>query len=92
MQDETNICGDRIDYEPPAGLDESQEELYQSAVSSVEDSIAITAEIQEDRKDGSGAVCEPITPAIVNTLIEVNNQSLMPALSVLSAMEGEEDE
>jgi predicted transcriptional regulator len=89
MQDKTNICGDRIDYELPADLDESQADLYRSAAETAEDIIAIIAEIQEDRKDESGDICEPITWRTINTVTELNNQSLMPALAVLEALERE---
>ncbi|ELY78244.1 hypothetical protein C487_09459 [Natrinema pallidum DSM 3751] len=87
MQDKHNICGDRIDYKLPTGVDESQADRYRSAAQSAEDALAIIAEIQDDRKNESGEICEPVTETTINTIREINHQYLMPALSTLAVLE-----
>lgn len=87
MQDKTNICGDRLDYEVPTELDESQTELYQSAAKNAEDALAIIEEIQQNRTNESGDVCKPISQTSINTVTEVTNEYLQPALSILAALE-----
>ena len=92
MQDKTNICGDRIDYELPTGLGESQADLYQSAAEDAEDILAIIAELQEERKGESGDVCESLGPTTINTIRELNHEHLIPAIEILAALEGPQNE
>lgn len=87
MQDQTNICGDRLDYEVPSKIEESQRDIYQSAAKDAEDALAIIQEVQQSRTNESGDVCEPISSTSLNTVIEVSNEYLQPALSVLAALE-----
>jgi predicted transcriptional regulator len=90
MQDKTNNDDVRIKYELPANLDESQADLYWSAVESIEEVLDIITEIQENRKNKSGEVCKPITSTQVNTIRELNTEYLIPAVSVFTALEDEQ--
>jgi len=90
MQDKTSNDDGRIEYELPANLDESQADLYWSAVESTEEVLDIIAEIQENRKNESGEVCKPITSTQINTIRELNKEHLMPAVSVLTALENDQ--
>lgn len=86
MQDKHNICGGRIEHQLPTNVDASNADLYWSAVTVAEDALAILAKIDDDRKNESGDLCEPITWTHINT-IRQHNLHLVPALSVLAALE-----
>ena len=87
MQNKNNNCGERIDYELPDCVDESHADLYWSAAVSAEDALAIITKMQNDRKDESGNICEPITSTDINTFRELNYQYLTPAFLTLATME-----
>jgi len=90
MQDNTTICGNRIAYDNHAP--ETNADLYESAVNDVEDALAIIHEIQEGRLNKEGDVHEPLTRTHVNTLQELNKESLNSALAVLGALGVENNE
>lgn len=87
MENSTNISGDSIDYDLPAGFRGSEQELYRAAMADAEDSLAIIAEIQENRKNDVGEICAPLTSTEINTLVENQQLYLGHALSVLQALE-----
>ncbi|MBX0303716.1 hypothetical protein [Haloarcula salinisoli] len=87
MENSTNICGDSIDYDLAAGSRASEQELYRDAMAQAEDSLALIAKIQEDRRNYQGTICEPLTRTEIKSLIEYWQMYLGHALSVLQALE-----
>lgn len=86
MVNRTNITGNRIDYEIPSDLSESQKEIYRKAVRNFEDSIAIISELQQKRKNTEGDICEPPSRKTINTIAEINHDGLISPISVLKAL------
>lgn len=79
-------CGEEIAYETTTDtLSEGEERLYTDAIRDIEDSLAIIAEIQNERVAGD-EVKEPLTRAEANTILEVG-ASLERSLAVLTTVE-----
>jgi|AntDeeMetageno50_2_1112565.scaffolds.fasta_scaffold01273_6 hypothetical protein len=84
------ICGQRIDYEPPTceSLSEHEDDLLEAAYSEVEDTLAIIAEIQEERANDGGDITEPLTLIQIRTVLEIGVQ-VERSLTVLKALSGD---
>ncbi|PSQ27808.1 hypothetical protein BRD03_06245 [Halobacteriales archaeon QS_9_68_17] len=89
MPSTENVCGQRIEYETPSygDLSENQSDLYDAAISEVENTLAIITEIQNERTDENGEITEPLTLTQVRTILEVG-VPLERSLTVLDALEG----
>jgi len=89
MPTNSNVCGQRIDYENPTREDfsEHQAKLSEEAYSEVENSLAIITEIQNERTNEDGEISEPLTLTQIRTILEVG-VSLERSLTILEAIEG----
>lgn len=79
----TNICGERIDYEIPDKTPLQDKSKYCEAVLNLEDALAVIAEMQERRKNEEGDICEPISPTLFHTVLEMKREYIDSALVVL---------
>jgi hypothetical protein len=88
MPSTENVCGQRIDYDFPIreSFSEREEAIYDNAYSEVENTLAIIAEIQNERTDEDGKISEPLTLTEVRTIQEVG-VDLDRALTVIEALE-----
>lgn len=86
------ICGQRIDYEPPTreSLPEHELDLVEAAYSEVENTLAIIAEIQDERANDDGDITEPLTLTQIRTILEISVQ-LERSLTVLEALSGDSE-
>lgn len=89
MPSNQNVCGQRIDYEPPAQerFSESTAVHYENAYFEVENTLAITAGIQNERTNEDGEITEPLSLLQVKTILEVGTL-LQRSLAVLNDLEG----
>jgi hypothetical protein len=85
----SNVCGQRIDYELPTqgDLPERIASQYERAYSEVENTLAIIAEIQDERTNEDGEITEPLSLTQVRTILEVVTP-LERSLAILEAVEG----
>lgn len=88
MPSNSNVCGQRIDYENPTreSLSDHQANLSEEAYSEVENSLAIIAEIQNERTNKDGEISEPLTLAQIRTILEVG-VPLERSLTILEAIQ-----
>lgn len=81
-----NTRGEEIAYETTTDtLSEGEERLYTDAIRDIENSLAIIAEIQNERVAGD-KIKEPLTRPEANTILEVG-ASLERSLAVLNTVE-----
>lgn len=90
MKDET-ITGQRITYEyaNSANLSERERAIRERAADSVEDSLAILAEIQNDRTDANGDIERAPTHAELGTVTELVSD-LEKSIALLEAVDTDE--
>jgi hypothetical protein len=88
MPTNSNVCGQRIDYENHTreSLPEHQANLSEVAYSEVEDTLAIIAEIQNERTNEDSDIAEPLTLTQIRTILEVG-VSLQRSLTILEAIQ-----
>lgn len=88
MPSKQNVCGQRIAYENPTRerLSENEADLYEDAYSEVEDTLAIIAEIQNERTNEDSKITESLTLTEVKTILEIG-VPLERSLTVLEALE-----
>jgi hypothetical protein len=73
---------------PPQGdLPERKASQYERAYSEVENTLAIIAEIQDERTNEDGEITEPLSLTQVRTILEVGTP-LERSLAILEAVEG----
>jgi len=88
MPTNSDVCGQRIVYENPTreSLSEHQAKLSEEAYSEVEDTLAIIAEIQNERANEDGEISEPLTLTQIRTILEVG-VPLERSLTILEAIQ-----
>lgn len=88
MTSNVNVCGQRIAYENTEHdtLSENEASLYDAASSEVENTLAIIAEIQNERTNEDGEITNPLTLRQVRTILEVG-VPLERSLTVLEALQ-----
>lgn len=88
MPTNSNVCGQRIVYENPTreSLSEHQAKLSEEAYSEVENTLAIIAEIQDERTNEDSDIAAPLTLTQIRTILEVG-VSLERSLTILEAIQ-----
>ena len=88
MPTNSDVCGQRIVYENPTreSLSEHQAKLSEEAHSEVEDTLAIIAEIQDERTNEDGDIADLLTLTQIRTILEVG-VSLERSLTILEAIQ-----
>jgi hypothetical protein len=87
MQDTTNTCNDRIEYELSTNLDRTQSDLSRSAVETTEEILAIIGELQEVQNNEPSDIRKPMASIGINTIKNLSKGHLSLAILFLVARE-----